>query len=150
MQKINNAKSYLRQLKGLDDLIDDKQKECDMLYDRLTKVTTTLQLVPVSGGCNNDSLGEGIVKLQSIRDEINAEIDCYADLKKEINDTINNVRNEQYRKVLRKRYVLFETWEQIAFEMGCSYQWVHKLHGGALQVIDKMLFPKKDDLVDCN
>jgi hypothetical protein len=40
--------------------------------------------------------------------------------------------------------VLFKTWEQIACEMDISYQWVCKLHGRALQVIDKMLFAEKD------
>ena len=147
MAETNDAKAYLQQLKDLSDSIDDKQEEIDMLYARITKITPTLKLVAVSGGgSNNDSIGNGVVKLDSLRQEINSEIDKYVDLQREINAVIAAVKSEKYRTLLRKRYVLFKTWEQIACEMDCSYQWVCKLHGRALQVVDKMLFAEKDSI----
>jgi hypothetical protein len=138
-----DAKSYLQQLKDLNDLIDDKQEEMDMLYARLTKITPTLQLVAVSGGGNKDSLGNGVSKLIALREEINSEIDRYVDLKKEINSLIENIKNSKYRTLLRKRYVLFKAWEQIACEMDCSYQWVITIHGRALEVVEKMISSEK-------
>ena len=145
MAEMNDAKAYLQQLKDLSDSIDDKQEEIDMLYARMTKITPTLKLVAVSGGgSNSDNIGNGIAKLESLRQEINDEIDRYRDLKREINAVIAAVKSEKYRTLLRKRYVLFKTWEQIACEMDISYQWVCKLHGRALQVVDKMLFSEKN------
>lgn len=143
MEKPRDAKSYLQQLRTLNSLIDDKQAECDMIYARLTKITPTLKLVPSSGGGNNDSIGDGIVKLQILKDELDTEIDRYCNLKREINAVIANVRNDRYRQVLHNRYVLFKTWEQIAVEMGCTYQWVNELHKRALRVVDRMIFPEK-------
>lgn len=145
MAEMNDAKAYLQQLKDLSDSIDDKQEEIDMLYARMTKITPTLKLVAVSGGgSNSDNIGNGIAKLESLRQEINDEMDRYIDLKREINSVIAAVKSEKYRTLLRKRYVLFKTWEQIACEMDISYQWVCKLHGRALQVVDKMLFSEKN------
>ena len=147
MAEMNDAKAYLQQLKDLSDSIDDKQEEIDMLYARMTKITPTLKLVAVSGGgSNSDSIGNGVAKLECLRQEINDEIDRYIDLKREINSVIASVKSEKYRTLLRKRYVLFKTWEQIACEMDCSYQWVCKLHGRALQAVNKILFSEKDSI----
>lgn len=138
MEKMNDAKAYLQQLKSLNRLIDDKQEECDMLYARITKITSTLQFAPGSGIGNKDSLGNGIAKLQDLRDEINAEIDKCVDLEKEINSVIVSVENDKYRQVLRKRYVLFKTWEQIACDMNMSYRNVCYIHGEALQAVNEI------------
>lgn len=138
MEKMNDAKAYLQQLKSLNRLIDDKQEECDMLYARITKITSTLQFAPGSGSGNKDSLGNGIAKLQDLRDEINAEIDKCVDLEKEINSVIVSVENDKYRQVLRKRYVLFKTWEQIACDMNMSYRNVCYIHGEALQAVNEI------------
>lgn len=145
MEKMNDAKAYLQQLKSLNRLIDDKQEECDMLYARITKITPTLQFAPGSGSGNKDSLGDGIAKLQDLRDEINAEIDKCVDLEKEINSVIVSVENDKYRQVLRKRYVLFKTWEQIACDMNMSYRNVCYIHGEALQAVNEIRKGREND-----
>lgn len=145
MEKTNDAKAYLQQLKSLNRLIDDKQAECDMLYARITKITLTLQFAPSSGSGNKDSLGDGIAKLQDLRDEINAEIDKCVDLEKEINSVIVSVENDKYRQVLRKRYVLFKTWEQIACDMNMSYRNVCYIHGEALQAVNEIRKRREND-----
>lgn len=139
MERTNDAKAYLQQLKSLNRLIDDKQEECDRLYARLTKITPTLQFAPGSGNSGKDSLGDGIVKLQTLRDEINAEIDRCVDLEKEINGVISSVENDRCRQVLRKRYVLFKTWEQIACEMNMTYRNVCYIHGEALLAVNEIV-----------
>lgn len=138
-----DAKAYLRQLKTLNDLINDKQEEIDMLFSQITKITPTLQLVAVSGGGSKDNIGDGVAKLEILRSEISAEIDKYVSLKREINSVIESVRNEKYQTVLTKRYVLFKTWEQIACEMDCTYQWVNKLDKKARRVVARII-SKKD------
>ena len=137
------AKSYLLQLREINELINDKQEKADTIYSQMLKVTPTLQLVPVSGGGNSDSICDGVAKLEILRAEINAEIDRYCDLQREISNLITSVKDGRYRELLRKRYELFKTWEQIACEMDCSYQWVCKLHGRALQVVARMLSSEK-------
>lgn len=138
-----DAKAYLSQLKDINKLINDKQEKADAIYSQMLKITPTLQLVPVSGGGNNDSICDGVAKLEILRDEINSEIDHYIKLQREISILIASVKDKRYRELLRKRYELFKTWEQIACEMDCSYQWVCKLHGRALQVVARMLSSEK-------
>lgn len=139
-----DAKAYLLQLKDINKLINDKQEEAEAIYSQMLKITPTLQLVPVSGGGNNDGICDGIAKLEILRDEINTEIGRYIKLQREISALIASVKDRRYRELLRKRYELFKTWEQIACEMDCSYQWICKLHRRALQVVAKMLSNEKN------
>ena len=52
-----------------------------------------------------------------------------------IHKTIYTVTNNIYRTLLIHRYINFKTWEQIAVDMGYTFQWVHILHGKALKEI---------------
>ena len=142
MDELETAKAYLCQLKTLNDLINDMQEDSEKILAQITKITPTLQLVAVSGGGSKDTLGDGIVKLVALQKEIDAEVNKCVELKKEIRAVISSVKNDKYRTVLRKRYVLFKTWEQIACEMGCTYQWVNILDKRARRVVAKIISQK--------
>lgn len=47
-------------------------------------------------------------------------------------NTISSLDDEIYQTILHRRYILFETWEQISFEMNYSTQRLYELHGEAL------------------
>lgn len=142
VDELETAKAYLCQLKTLNDLINDMQEDSEKILAQITKITPTLQLVAVSGGGSKDTLGDGIVKLVALQKEIDAEVNKCVELKKEIRAVISSVKNDKYRTVLRKRYVLFKTWEQIACEMGCTYQWVNILDKRARRVVAKIISQK--------
>ncbi len=40
--------------------------------------------------------------------------------------------------MLEKRYLCFQSWEQIAIDMQCTVRWAQILHGRALRVIDRI------------
>ena len=134
-----DAKRYLQQIKDADDDIEDLLDERAQLKARLTKVTSTLSDVSVSGTKNNDKMGDAIAKLIIVEDVLNCKIDKLIDLKKEVCAVIDKVSNENQRKVLKKRYVLFKRWEQIACEMYMTYRNVCYIHGRALQAVQRIL-----------
>ena len=47
------------------------------------------------------------------------------------------VRNGQ--TVLEKRYLCFQSWEQIAVEMGYDLRWLYRIHGKALEEVKAIL-----------
>ena len=138
-EKDNAAKRYLQQIRRLDTQINRDIEERRRLKEMATKITPTLKPVVVSGGGSHDKLSEATAKIIDLEAEINREIDRLIDARNAVTATIDKVEDERLHAVLNMRYVHFKTWEQIACCMGRSYQWVCKLHGEALQVVEKII-----------
>lgn len=138
-EKSNAAKRYLQQIRHYDSNINTKLEELHRLKAMTTKITPTLKPDVVSGGGTQDKLAEAMTKIIDLEAEINREIDFFVDARKVVTATIDKVEDARLHTVLNMRYVQFKTWEQIACYMGRSYQWVCKLHGTALQVVEKII-----------
>lgn len=59
--------------------------------------------------------------------------------KADITHMIKRVANRAERTILEKRYLCFDTWEQISVDMGYSIQHTFRLHDKALKEIDGFL-----------
>lgn len=129
-------KEYLYQLKDIDNLISTYQEEADMLMTRLTSTTQRIKEVNVISSQKNQ-FDDTIAKVLDLRNEINAQIDKYVDMKAEARRIVENIQPLKYQTVLIKYYFQNKTFEQTAVEMGKSYQWVCELHGRALQEFEK-------------
>lgn len=138
-EKDNPAKRYLQQIRRLDTQINRDIEERHRLKAIATKITPTLKPVVVSGGGTQDKLADAMAKIIDLETEINREIDRLVDVRNAVIATIDKVEDDRLHKVLTKRYVELKTFEQIACEISCSYQWVCKLHGTALQVVEKII-----------
>lgn len=138
-EKDNSAKRYLQQIRRLDTKINRDIEELHRLKAMVTKITPTLKPDVVSGGSSQDKLSDAVAKIVDLEAEIDREIDCFVDARKAVIATIDKVEDARLHTVLNMRYVHFKTWEQIACHMGRSYQWVCKLHGTALQVVEKII-----------
>ena len=77
---------------------------------------------------------------------VDGKIDELINLKIEIAETINQVRNENYRLILEMRYLGFHTWEQIADTLHYTVRWVRKMHARALDVVDAILKEHQHEL----
>lgn len=101
-----------------------------------TKVTPSYSLAPASGGDNNTSKPEqAALAIYELEQEINAKIEQQCKAVKQTYDLIDLLDDELLKLVMLKRYASHKPWEEIAVEMGYSWQWVHKLHSNALNVI---------------
>ena len=83
-----------------------------------------------------------ILKIITLQEEINSDIDVLVDLKKEIMTIIKKVENSEYLTLLENRYLSFLSWEKIAVEMKYSIQQVYRKRTEALKKIEEIL---KDD-----
>ena len=136
---MTDVKKYLSQIKRCDSRINAKLEESDRLKAMLTKITPTLRDVPSSGNSGQDKFSDAMAKLVDLDAEIDREIDSLVDARKSVVGTIDKVTDTKMHEVLCKRYIEFKTWEQIAFEIGKSYQWTWSIHGRALQVVEEIL-----------
>ena len=133
------AKEYLRQIELLDSLINCKLEEVDNLKALTTKITTTLKQDVVSSSGSQDKLGDIVAKIVDYEAEIDQMIDELIDRKREISNIIEKVSDPDQLKVLCKRYLLFEPWEQIAWELGYTYRHTTRIHGDALLAVQEIM-----------
>ena len=127
-----NAKQYLRQLRRLDHIVQSKLDQVESLRSLAQKITHVPKNIQVQESTPQDKMLEIMPKIVDLENEINRDIDNLLDLKVKIKKQIDVIDNDDYKLLLMLRYVNFKTWEEIAVEMGYTYQWVHVLHSRAL------------------
>lgn len=142
--KDNPVKSFLTQVELYDTHINHKMVEVERLYDLLYKVTPTLKADVVQGSGNADPMGDTVAKIVDLQNEINAEIDALVDRKKQINEMLDYVTDPDELAVLYMRYFEFKTFEEIAYELHCTYRNVCYIHGRALNTLAEIM--KKQQL----
>jgi DNA-directed RNA polymerase specialized sigma subunit len=134
-----DAKAYLRKLELADVHINNKLEDLQKLRTMVTKITSSITPVSVSGSGSQDKLGDTIAKIVDLQSEINDKIDRYVDMKREVNTLIDQLEDPDQVQVIHKRYVEYKPLELIAIEMNCTYRNVCYIHGKALQTVEALL-----------
>lgn len=129
------AKQYLRQAYRLNDLINSDLAELEQLKVLSTSVSSpNLSGMPSSGTKKQEApFVNAVMKIIELEKVIDAEIDRFVDLKKEIRDVINKIPDNNQKLVLKLRYIQFLKWESVAAEMDLSLKQVHRIHNEALK-----------------
>ena len=121
------AKDFLKQIRKINILIENKQKEIDKL--KALKVCSVV--------CGNQPIVKN--SIETFENELNENIVALVDTKKKVQRVIDQIKEVDLVEVLYKRYFHFETWEQIALDKYCTFQWVHKLHAKSLKEVQAIL-----------
>ena len=128
------AKEYLRQLWNLDREIEIKYRELEELR---AQVGIKAQPDPNENvghsGNVSDPVSDVAVRIVQMEHRINRKIDRLINLKRKISDQIDGMENRNYRMILTCRYVLMQTWDDVADSVGYSIQNCYIIHGKALQ-----------------
>lgn len=133
------AKDYLENIKMQDKIVNSMLKERDQLKGMRYRITQELKQVMVSGGGSHGGFTDASDRLIDLERAIDREVDRFADLKKEAWALLAQLENPQHYTVLHRHYILFESLEKIAGDVGYTYRWVCILHGRALQAFQKVL-----------
>lgn len=140
--KARRAKAYLQRLAQCDARINAMQDKIDDLFEQATRITPTLKQDVVSGGGNHDKVGDAVAKIADLRSAINQQIDYYVDLQEEANGLLNKLQDNVHYTILYRRYMLGDSWSQIAEEINRSERQAQNLHGDALVALADLLMEK--------
>ena len=128
------AKEYLRQLWNLDREIEIKYRELEELR---AQVGIKAQPDPNENvghsGSTSDPVSDIAVRIVQMEHRINRKIDRLINLKRKITAQIDGMENRNYRMVLTCRYVLMQTWDDVAESVGYERRQCIRIHGMALQ-----------------
>lgn len=136
---MSNAKEYLQKIRLYDSRINNSLEELSALEDMVTRITPVLREVSVSSSGSQDKLGDAVAKICDLKAQINRDIDTYIAMKREAVAKLKKVEKTEYYDILHKRYVEFQSLEQIAVSMNYTYRWIRRLHGRALQAFEKVM-----------
>lgn len=132
------AKDYFAQIRKTDRLIQRLTDTVNTLRSGLASQSYELKPDKVQTSGAKDTLGETIVKIMSLEDDINARIDELVDMKQEAFTMINRIPDLDQQNILIGRYIQLKKWEDIALELNFSIQWVYELHGKGLLAFSQM------------
>lgn len=128
------AKECLKEIKKLDISINQKQVEFNTLKKNRIYIggmdysEERVQTSPDGTGFTRIS-----DKLMDMQKEINAEINKWNNMRHERIGQIQRLSRIEYSELLFKKYVEYKSLEQIACEMGFTYNYTCNLHGQALK-----------------
>ena len=133
------AMEYLNQAYMLDQQIQSKLQQISSLRALSGVMRSFVGSEPVAHTRNVTALEDTVIKIMEEERELNEEIDRLVDLKREIKETIAEVKELNYRLVLEKRHLCFQSWERIGREMGHTDRWAQIKHQDALRVVQQIL-----------
>ena len=134
-----NAKEYLRQYEDALADIRNIEAELEELEDMGMSITVNADGERVQSSGSQDAIGSLVAKICDMRIELMDKRSDALDKMHRIQKTINRVENKDYRQILHMRYIEKATWERIAVALDRSYQWVCRLHGRALNEVDRLI-----------
>lgn len=126
------AKEYFAQIRKTDRLIQRLTDTVNTLRSGLTSQNYELKPDKVQTSGAKDTLGETIVKIVALEDDINTRIDELVQQKADAMHRILNVPDKDQQNVLIARYVDGLKWEKIAVELNFSIAQIYRIHGAAL------------------
>ena len=137
MKKLS-AREYLKQLQEFDTNINqDLERLDDMKTSACSTGSIDYSAERVQTSPSGDSLCKAVTNYVALNDEINAEIDRFADAKKQIIKQIRGLHHVRYSQMLFKVYVQFKSIKVVADEMCISYQYARVIHKKALAMFEK-------------
>lgn len=133
-----NAKDFLRQIKKLDRLIENKLIEIQQLKDTANNTTANLTGERVQSSGNPQKIAHAIGRYVDLERELNQDIDKFIDAKKDVISVIEQLNATEY-DVLHKIYVQYLTLEDVADAYDRTYSWATTIHGRALKHVQNIL-----------
>lgn len=130
------AKNYLMQAYHVDQRIENKLEQIQLLNDLATKATVTYSDMPGSPNRNIHKMEDVIVKIMDMKAEIHEDMLELVDIKKEIMGCIKRVEDPELQLILELRYLNYVGWEDIARDLGFGIDNVFRLHRKALDFIE--------------
>lgn len=102
------------------------------------RVSAAFTQEKVSGGNNTKSnMEKTVLKMVSLQEEINRDIDRLVNLKKDIKEAINHVSDLNYQLLLDMRYISGKGWDDVSASLGCDPRTDYRIHSKALKEFEK-------------
>lgn len=132
------TKEYLNQIRRYEMLINDKLSEIYRLRQLVSSVSISTDSERVMSSGSQDRMGDAVSKIVDLQNEVAEEIESYTRKRQEIISRIDMMQDINHHTILFERYVLNNSFEKIADNIGYSIRQIFRIHGEALSKFEKM------------
>ena len=133
------ALTFLSQAYRLEQQVRSKLQQIADLRALATQVRSYSDHEPVSHTRDVTAMQSTVVKIMEEEEILNAHIDALVDAKREIREVIDCVEDVTLRLILEKRHLLFQSWDEIAIDLGITSRWAKARHRDALNAVERVL-----------
>ena len=140
------AQVYLEQIEMLDAIIANKLIEQKQWMDIALGITANMDGERVQSSGVKDKMAMAVQRCVDMGEEIDSLVDKLVDLKKEVTQTLEQLRSPIQYKVLHMKYIQYDKYPEfwdIADKFGKDYSWATTLHGRALKNVQRILDERK-------
>lgn len=115
--------------------IEIKQQEIETLRSRAEKITNAISPLPGSG--NKKDFTVTVDRIISIQEQIDEKVQQACKEREYIGRLIDTVKSPLHRRVLQRKYINGDTFEQIAVYENKNYKYItYVIHPQALEMIN--------------
>lgn len=134
-----DAKDFLRQPEKLDMLIRNKLIEQAQWKDIALGITANMGGERVQTSGSQQRMADALNKCIDMESEIDSIIDRLVDNKKAVVAVIEQLDSPVEYDVLHRRYIQYQSLQEIADHYGKEYGWATTVHGRALKGVQSIL-----------
>lgn len=134
-----DAKEFLRQVKKLDLQIKNKLIERQQWKDIALGITASMEGERVQSSSSQQKMADAVVRCVDMESEIDSLVDKLIDTKKEVVQTIEQLESPTEYDVLHRRYIQYQSLQDVADHYKKDYGWATTVHGRALKHVQELL-----------
>ena len=139
------AKKYLNQIRWLTIEIESRKEELKKIREEVYGITSAKDGPRVDGSENSSKTEAAAIKLQEATARLVNTIAEREKVRVEIEETINRVEEPAERSLLLLKYRELLTWDEIAERIHYTARTAQRIHGRALQSIERILANKEQE-----
>lgn len=133
---VREAKELLNQAYRMQEQISCIKKEMNILQEMAESITPIYDNREDGKSSNiSDRTATIAIKIADKQREYEQELQEYIEAIDRVKTIISQVCREDERLLLRKRYLDFERWEQIAQELNYSLSYIFEIHRSAIKKV---------------
>ena len=133
-----NARDFLKQLKKLNKMIENKLNEKEQWKSIATGTTAQMGGERVQSSGSQQKMADAVVRFIDIEKEIDDCIDQLINTKKDVIAVIEQLNASEY-DLLHKVYVQFFTLQEVADLYDKSISWAKTIHKRGLKNVQRIL-----------
>lgn len=137
--RIYETKEYLKSVKAIQIKLQYEFEKLEMLESLKYRVpggTPTRERVQESR--RTDYLERTVFKIIEGQKKINKRVDEYMAEIEKVERFIDNIKQEEYRQIMRDRYILNHKFEEIAVKNHYELSWVYRVHRNCIDFLSKI------------
>lgn len=135
------AQKYLQQIKSVDNRIKSLIEEAEALQDKALSIRTTqTDRIRVQTSNRGEAHFVGYInKKADVEKKVEQELERLFDLKMEVRDVIEQVKDDRCKLLLRYRYLHLLSWDDIQEKLHIGERRVFIIHKMALSLVADIL-----------